>query len=67
MVHRKHLNLTKWTLSHNTGAELALAILGAAGTYTALTESTKDDKVVDVLKRIVNAIVFGRSRKADDK
>ena len=33
-------------------AELALAILGAAGTYTAPTESTKDDKVVDVLKRI---------------
>lgn len=48
-------------------AELALAILGAAGTYTALTESTKDDKVVDVLKRIVNAIVLGRSRKANDK
>ena len=51
----------------NHWAELALAILGALGTYTALTESKKDDKVVDVLKRIVNAIVLGRSRKADDK
>lgn len=51
----------------NHWAELALAILGAAGTYTALTESTKDDKVVDVLKRIVNAIVLGRSRKSPKK
>ena len=48
-------------------AELALAILTAAGTYTALTESSKDDKVVDVLKRIVNAIVLGRSRKNSKK
>jgi hypothetical protein len=48
-------------------AEIALAILTAAGTVTALTESTKDDKVVDVLKRIVNAIVLGRSgRKRKD-
>ena len=51
----------------NHWAELALAILAAAGTYTGLTESTKDDKVVDILKRIVNAIVLGRSRKADKK
>ena len=51
----------------NNWAELALALLGALGTYTALTESTKDDKVVDVLKRIVNAIILGRSRKSDDK
>ena len=48
-------------------AEIALAILTAAGTVTALTESTKDDKVVDVLKRIINAIVLGRSgRKRKD-
>jgi hypothetical protein len=51
----------------NHWAELALALLGALGTYTALTESTKDDKVVDVLKRIVNAIVLGRSRKSNKK
>jgi len=43
-------------------AEIALAIIAAAGTITALTESTKDDKVVDVLKRILNAIVLGRSK-----
>ena len=67
MVHRNHLNPIHMDFIAQHWAELALAILGAAGTYTALTESTKDDKVVDVLKRIVNAIVLGRSRKADDK
>jgi hypothetical protein len=44
-------------------AEIVLAILTAAGTITALTESEKDDKVVDVLKRIVNAVVLGRSKR----
>lgn len=43
-------------------AELALAILTAAGTITALTETEKDDKVVNVLKRIVQAVVLGRNR-----
>ena len=32
-------------------AELALAVLTAAGTITALTETEKDDKIVNVLKR----------------
>lgn len=44
-------------------AEIALAVLTAAGTITALTETEKDDKAVDILKRIVNAVVLGRSRK----
>ena len=44
-------------------SEIALAILTAAGTVTDLTESTQDDKTVDVLKRIINAIVLGRSNK----
>jgi hypothetical protein len=44
-------------------AEIALAILTAAGTITALSESEKDDKIVDVLKRIVNAVVLGRSKR----
>jgi hypothetical protein len=42
---------------------LALAIISAAGTVTALTETEKDDKVVDILKRIVQAIVLGKSRR----
>jgi len=67
VVHRRNLKPLEMDFILNHWAELALAILAAAGTYTGLTESTKDDKVVDVLKRIVNAIVLGRSRKADDK
>ncbi len=43
-------------------AEIALALLTAAGTLTALTETQKDDKVVDVLKRIFNAVVLGRNK-----
>lgn len=44
-------------------AELALAIITAAGTITALTESEKDDNVVSVLKRILDAVVLGKSRR----
>ncbi len=44
-------------------AEIALAIIAAAGTITALTETEKDDKIVNVLKRILDAIVLGKSRK----
>ncbi len=42
---------------------LALALISAASTVTALTETEKDDKIVDVLKRIVQAIVLGKSRR----
>jgi len=52
----KELFFTYW-------AEIVLAILTAAGTITALTETEKDDKVVDVLKRIVNAVVLGRTKR----
>ena len=44
-------------------AEIALAVITAAGTITALTETEKDDKVVDILRRILNAIVLGRSKR----
>ena len=43
-------------------AEIALAVVGAMGTITALTNSTKDDTVMDILKRILNAVVMGRSK-----
>lgn len=43
-------------------SEIVLAILTAAGTVTALTETEKDDKVINILKRIVQAIVLGKSR-----
>jgi|TARA_R110000751_G_scaffold59335_1_gene124594 hypothetical protein len=44
-------------------ATLALALITFLGSYTALTESTKDDKIVNVLSRILQAVVFGKSRK----
>jgi len=44
-------------------AEIALSILTAAGTISAITESERDDKIVDVLKRIVNAVILGRSKR----
>lgn len=42
--------------------ELTLALITFLGSYTALTETTKDDSVLDIVKRILNAIVFGRNR-----
>ena len=43
-------------------AEIALAVVGAMGTITALTSSTKDDTVMDILKRILNAVILGKSK-----
>jgi len=43
-------------------ATIALTIITAAGALTALTETTKDDKFVNVLKRILQAIVLGKNR-----
>lgn len=48
-------------------AEIVLAIITAAGTITALTESEKDDNVVDVLKRILSAVIAGKSRRRNAK
>ena len=43
--------------------EILLALLTAAGTISALTETEKDDDIVGMLKRILSAIVLGRSYK----
>jgi hypothetical protein len=43
-------------------AEIALAIIAAAGTITALTETEKDDNLVDLIKRILQAIILGKSK-----
>ena len=43
-------------------AEIAVAVIALAGTITGRTESTEDGKIVDVLRRIVNAIVFGKAK-----
>jgi hypothetical protein len=42
--------------------ELLLALITFFGTYTALTETTKDDRILDVIKRILSAVVLGRNR-----
>jgi len=47
----------------NNWAVIALALIGAASTITALTETKKDDNIINVLKRILEAIVIGRRRK----
>jgi hypothetical protein len=43
-------------------SEILLAVITAAGTITALTETEKDDNIVDLLKRILSAVVLGRSK-----
>ena len=42
--------------------ELLLAVISLLGTVTALTETTKDDSILDIIKRIFNAIILGRNR-----
>ena len=44
-------------------ATIALAIITAAGTLTALTETKKDDKIVNILSRILQAVVMGKNRR----
>ncbi len=46
-------------------SEVLLAIITAAGSITALTSTTKDDSLVDLLKRILNAVLLGRGLKKD--
>ena len=43
-------------------AELLLSLITFLGTYTALTETTKDDRILDIIKRILSAVVLGRNR-----
>tara|TARA_R110002124_G_scaffold94287_3_gene238145 strand:+ start:1063 stop:1218 length:156 start_codon:yes stop_codon:yes gene_type:complete len=42
--------------------ELLLAAITFLGTYTALTETTKDDKLLDIVRRVLNAVILGRNR-----
>ena len=42
--------------------ELLLAAITFLSTYTALTETTKDDKLLDIVRRILNAVILGRNR-----
>ena len=51
-----------WEFFAENWTEILLALVTLLGTFTALTESTKDDTIYDVLKRIVNAVVLGRNK-----
>ena len=42
--------------------KLILASITFLGTYTALTETTKDDRLLDIIRRIFNAVILGRNR-----
>jgi len=43
-------------------SEILVSVIGAAGTITALTETKKDDKVVNIISRILQAVVLGKNR-----
>ena len=43
-------------------SELLVAVMVLLGTVSALTESTDDDRWVDLLNRIVQAVILGRSK-----
>ncbi len=45
-------------------SEILNVFLVAAGTLTALTETKKDDRIVNVLSRILQAVVLGKNRKS---
>jgi hypothetical protein len=51
-----------WDFLTENWAEIALGLITLAGTVTALTETKADDKWLDVLKRIVQAILLGKSK-----
>lgn len=51
-----------WDFFVENWAELLLALITFLGTFTALTESKKDDAVLDIVKRILNAVFLGRNK-----
>jgi hypothetical protein len=45
----------------NNWVELLLALITFGSTYTALTATKKDDEILDIIKRVFNAIVLGKN------
>lgn len=43
-------------------SELLVAIMVLLGSISAITESEEDDRWVDLLNRIVQAVILGRSK-----
>jgi hypothetical protein len=46
--------------------ELSLALIAFCSTWTALTATKKDDEILDIIKRVFNAIVLGKNTCAKD-
>ena len=46
----------------NNWESIILSLITISGTFTALTETTKDVDILDIIKRIFNAIILGRNR-----
>jgi hypothetical protein len=51
-----------WDFFAENWTEILLAVITLLGTFTALTESKKDDTILDIFRRIVNAVVLGRNK-----
>jgi len=50
----------------NNWVELLLALITLGSSWTALTATKKDDEILDIIKRVFNAIVLGKNTCAKD-
>ena len=51
-----------WDFFIANWAEIVLALITLLGTITALTESTTDDKWLDVVRKVITAVVMGKPK-----
>lgn len=51
-----------WDFFAENWAEILLALVTFLSTFTALTETKKDDAILDIVKRILNAVFLGRTK-----
>lgn len=50
----------------NNWVELLLALITLGSSWTALTATKKDDEILDIIKRVFNAIVLGKNTCSKD-
>lgn len=55
--------MTNMDILKENWPELLLAIITLLSTYTALTETDKDDKFIDIVRSVVLAIIAGTTGK----
>jgi len=51
----------------NNWANIALALVTFLGVLTAATETKKDDRILNIIKRILQAVIMGKSRQLGQK